>query len=282
MTVIDDFRTKEYRFLGNFYECDIEMDGMVYPSLEHAFQASKTFNKLDRASIRDAGTARAAKQIGRTVALRHDWNNMRLSVMRSLLNKKFQGKELRRRLLATRDADLVSGGDAFWGKKSGSGANHMGGILMDFRNDIFRSSLDAVNVHCREFLSDCGWERDYDGDMTYDECWTPPWDSDCQFDLAEAVEEQRHDIHLEDVDEADDCVWVDTPVVRHNQSERKMVNCKDCFIDITRLYADTSDGRCVDCEAKFDVSAANALLDKERFPSGGTSKSKLDWWKGFF
>ncbi len=191
MTVIDDFRESDYRFLGNFYECDIEMDGMVYPSLEHAFQASKTFNQLDRAAIRDATSARAAKRAGRTVTLKHDWDNVRVDVMRQLLEKKFQVKELRRKLLATKNAELISGGDAFWGKKDGSGQNHLGNMLTEIRNSLFQVSLDNLDAVCRDFLSDCGWKRDYDGDSIHGECWVPPWEPDCQYDLSSAVEEQR-------------------------------------------------------------------------------------------
>jgi len=36
----------EYRFLSNFWPCHIVRDGLVYPSLEHAYAASKTDDPL--------------------------------------------------------------------------------------------------------------------------------------------------------------------------------------------------------------------------------------------
>lgn len=39
--VIDRF-SGEYRFLSNFYLAEVELDGEVYPTVEHAFQAAKS------------------------------------------------------------------------------------------------------------------------------------------------------------------------------------------------------------------------------------------------
>lgn len=38
----------EYEFLSNFYNCYIEYGGKVYPSVENAFQASKTLSEEER------------------------------------------------------------------------------------------------------------------------------------------------------------------------------------------------------------------------------------------
>lgn len=38
----------EYGFLSNFYNCCIEYEGKVYPSVENAFKASKTLSGDER------------------------------------------------------------------------------------------------------------------------------------------------------------------------------------------------------------------------------------------
>jgi ribA/ribD-fused uncharacterized protein len=189
--VIDDFRAPENRFLGNFHECYVEMDGVIYPTVEHAFQAAKTFDHHDRETIRGADSPRHAKRIGRSVDLRSDWDDVRVEVMKELLVKKFETSDLRKKLLATRDAQLVSGGDSFWGMVDGMGLNQLGKLLMEIRAELMTEAADDYQRACREFLLAAGWTRDMDGDVVFDECWTPPWDDNCQFDLFSAVQHQR-------------------------------------------------------------------------------------------
>ena len=100
---------------------------------------------------------------------------------------------MRKKLLATKDAELVSGGDLFWGRVDGMGLNQLGKLLMEIRSDLMREAVGDYQAACREFLLATGWTRDIDGDVVFDECWTPPWDDNCQFDLFSAVQHQRMD-----------------------------------------------------------------------------------------
>lgn len=52
--------TGKYRFLSNFYEVPIIVDGIKYRSVEHAFQAAKATNELDKHS--GGGATRAARR----------------------------------------------------------------------------------------------------------------------------------------------------------------------------------------------------------------------------
>lgn len=65
--------------------------------------------------------------------------------MRQLVTDKFtRSNELRRRLLATEDAELVEGNawnDTFWGVCRGNGQNHLGRILMEVRDGLRDGSL---------------------------------------------------------------------------------------------------------------------------------------------
>ena len=130
-----------YAFLSNFYPCEINFDGDVYPSVEHAYQASKTTVYSERKNIRLAGGAGIAKQRGKSVTLRREWDDptFRIETMRSFLQEKFSDPTLVKILLNTGDEELVEGnwwGDKFWGVCRGKGENHLGKLLMEIRNDL--------------------------------------------------------------------------------------------------------------------------------------------------
>src|SRR5438045_849327 len=71
----------EYAFLSNFFESPIEVDGIVYPTGEHAFQAMKARETTERYQVQQAPTPAAAKARGRKVTLREDWDTERFAVM---------------------------------------------------------------------------------------------------------------------------------------------------------------------------------------------------------
>ena len=135
MNKIDSF-SGPYRFLSNFYPAPVLLDNVLYPSTEHAFQAAKTTG--DRSAFLK-GTPTDAKRLGRRVALRPDWEAIKIDVMLDLLRQKFNGGGLRTKLLATGDAELIEGnmwGDRFWGVYRGVGENHLGRLLMRVRAEI--------------------------------------------------------------------------------------------------------------------------------------------------
>lgn len=57
----------EYDFLSNFYPAPVSLDGVDYPTVEHAFQAAKTFDPKQRAPIRNARTPSSAKSMARRI-----------------------------------------------------------------------------------------------------------------------------------------------------------------------------------------------------------------------
>jgi predicted NAD-dependent protein-ADP-ribosyltransferase YbiA (DUF1768 family) len=75
----------KYSFLSNFYRVIIPAhDGLLYPSVEHAYQAHKTLNLQERYRVSRVSTPGAAKKAGRKLPLRPDWNSLRLSIMEEL------------------------------------------------------------------------------------------------------------------------------------------------------------------------------------------------------
>ena len=133
--MIDSF-SGPYRWLSNFWTALVVLDGVTYPTVEHAYQAAKTLDLAARAGF-TAGSAGEAKRLGRTVTIRPDWDAVKLSVMEDLVRQKFSDSSLRALLLATAPHELVEGnwwGDRFWGVCKGSGENHLGKILMRVRD----------------------------------------------------------------------------------------------------------------------------------------------------
>lgn len=140
--MIDSFQGP-YRFLSNFYPSIVDLDGVAYPTVEHAYQAAKTTDWDEQKAIRDSATPGAAKRAGRHVKIRPEWEDIKLSVMKVLVIRKFRNShKLMKLLLGTKPHALVEGNrwhDTFWGrcycsKCNGSGENHLGRILMEIRD----------------------------------------------------------------------------------------------------------------------------------------------------
>lgn len=136
----------EYGFLSNFYfPAPVMLDGVEYPTTEHAYQACKTLDKNYRKKIKNTSGAGKAKKLGQKksmdkcgVKLRPDWENIKLNVMLDLLRQKFSNGELKQKLLDTGDAELIENnwwGDFYWGMVNGEGENHLGRLLMKVRNE---------------------------------------------------------------------------------------------------------------------------------------------------
>ena len=131
-------------WLSNFHPVNVtirsEATGNYYRflSVESAYQAMKTDDEQRWVEFAHL-TPGQAKRHGRALALRPNWDSIKLSVMQRLLALKFRHPELRRLLLATGDAELIEGnnwGDRYWGVSGGSGENHLGRLLMDLRAEL--------------------------------------------------------------------------------------------------------------------------------------------------
>jgi ribA/ribD-fused uncharacterized protein len=126
-------------FLSNFYPRPFLFNGRMYATAEHAFQAAKCVDEGEAERVRQAASPAAAKRIGRRVRLRPDWDDARIGAMRAVLAAKFADPELRARLVATGDAELVeenTWGDRFWGRSRGVGRNVLGQLLMELRDSL--------------------------------------------------------------------------------------------------------------------------------------------------
>ena len=146
MTIIDRF-TKQtgYDFLSNFYMSTVSFEGQLYPSVEHAYQASKSIDQRTREIIRKAKTPAEAKKLGQGICVRENWEDIRLDIMKTLVREKFSNPFLTHRLLATGDCTLILNNkwnDKFWGVCRGEGENWLGKILMVVREELKQESLE--------------------------------------------------------------------------------------------------------------------------------------------
>ena len=138
--MIDRFRD-EYEFLSNFYPVEVEWEGQVYATVEHAYQAAKFADPVRRSIIQRAFTPGRAKRAAQRMAgfQREGWHEIKIHVMDGLLYQKFGHAHLAERLVQTYPHDLVEGNnhrDTFWGVCDGVGENRLGVALMRIRDEL--------------------------------------------------------------------------------------------------------------------------------------------------
>ena len=129
----------KYFFLSNFSPSPFRVDYVLFPTMEHYFQANKADNQNDYLHIAYAPTPGEAKRLGRKIQLRPDWEEIKDNVMLTGLRKKFADPELRSFLMSTGDEELIEGnywGDTHWGVCTGVGQNKLGKLLMQVREEI--------------------------------------------------------------------------------------------------------------------------------------------------
>jgi len=151
--IIDRFEGR-WRFLSNFHPCEVEHQGIRYPSVEHYYVAMKCNNEQMfygrhytigdfREMIARTASAAVVKSIGQKMKVRKDWEEKKLDFMLYGIREKFRDPQLRELLLSTEGSSLVEGNDwkdRFWGVYEGKGLNHLGRILMCVRKEILEES----------------------------------------------------------------------------------------------------------------------------------------------
>lgn len=152
MKMIHGFDNK-YSFLSNFYACQVEYEGITYPTSEHAFQAAKSLDPNIRKWIAAAFTPGQAKRRGRSIELRSDWEEIKDQVMLDIVREKFKNEDMRARLLMTIEEGYDSfcednyWHDNYWGNcncercKNIEGKNMLGKILMDIANEVIEEII---------------------------------------------------------------------------------------------------------------------------------------------
>jgi ribA/ribD-fused uncharacterized protein len=151
------FKEDPYKFLSNMTRCPdgIKAHGYTYPTVEHAFQASKCVNPEWHARVAAVDDPYLVKKMARNELSMYGWNPRwdlaRRGVMHALLLQKFSVEPFKALLLNTGDRELVEGNwwhDNYWGVCTGRGGrgcnrcenevptkgeNVLGKLLMDIR-----------------------------------------------------------------------------------------------------------------------------------------------------
>lgn len=149
------FYSDEGYCLDNFSAFAVELRGRVYPTVEHAYQASQFITANDvfmedvadsspiAELIRVAPSAHEAKKLGNSPYyqkyIREDWGDeIKLAVMEEILRAKYAQHDYVQRVLGRSSGRVIienSPTDAFWGRgPDWKGLNHQGRIWMKIRD----------------------------------------------------------------------------------------------------------------------------------------------------
>jgi N-glycosidase YbiA len=133
---------KAYKWLSNFAPCTIVLNGITYPSVEHAYMSAKSddvrwYLKCTDDRIKP-GTI---KKLSRGILLVSNWDSLKIEVMRECLNQKFSQEPYKTLLIETGDVFIQEGnfwGDTFWGVdlETGEGENNLGKLIMEVREKL--------------------------------------------------------------------------------------------------------------------------------------------------
>lgn len=132
----------QYGYFSNFAAYPITVDGKIWPTTEHYFQAQKFPGTIHVTEIQEAKSPHLAAKLGRdrTKALRPDWEEVKEDIMRKALWAKFtQHPELKEKLITTKKAILIehTTNDSYWADGGdGSGKNMLGILLMETREKL--------------------------------------------------------------------------------------------------------------------------------------------------
>ena len=133
---------------SNFYPCEIEYQGLIFPTPENLFQALKAKNPEFRKEFCNISPG-DAKRMGRVLALREDWDEYRIPTMTYVQTRRFENIYWADKLMATGTEELVEYNtwhDNFWGvctcpKCEGKGQNNLGKIIMGVRLTLLTKSM---------------------------------------------------------------------------------------------------------------------------------------------
>ena len=137
-----------YEFLSMHSNYSVQINGLNFPTREHALHYFKTNDPEMREKIRQAPTPNAAKAIGRSVNLRLDWDQISEDVIYLVNKLGYKNPILRKKILETEGRILVEGNDRrsasgdrtdrIWGADlvTGEGLNKLGKVHMRCREEI--------------------------------------------------------------------------------------------------------------------------------------------------
>ena len=131
-----------FEWLSNFEPCDIILDGIVYPSVEHAFMSAKCNDEEWKRFCSDKNNKAGKVKIkSRTVKLVDNWDIKKFEIMKKCLEQKFNQEPYKTKLKNTGNEYIQEGNmwnDKIWGVclKTGKGQNNLGKLIMEIRDNL--------------------------------------------------------------------------------------------------------------------------------------------------
>lgn len=137
----------EYRWLSNFAPIIIRIGNRNYPSVEHAYMASKSEDPEWKDFCTDKNNSPGKiKRLSKNIKLKEGWNDdLRLRLMEAFIRIKFNQDPYKSKLIATGNQNIQEGNywnDKFFGicLKTGIGENHLGRLIMKIRDELLKES----------------------------------------------------------------------------------------------------------------------------------------------
>lgn len=138
------FYPREFFVFDNFSSFRVLVDGVLYCTVEHAYQSIKFLETAPEIAkqITECYSAHEAQKIAyaNKDKQRKDWDDIKLQVMEKLLRLKLeQNPYVKKKLLLTGDLRICedSPKDSFWGiGKNRDGRNELGKLWMKLREEL--------------------------------------------------------------------------------------------------------------------------------------------------
>ncbi len=135
-------RTNSHEPLSSFAHYPFELDNVMWPSVEHYFQAMKFTNQQHQNNIREAKSPELARSRGRSrlKKMRPDWGTKKRAYMtRASYIKCRTYPQIANQLMVSNPKKIIENNqyDYFWGcGRDRRGLNVFGEILMDIRQKL--------------------------------------------------------------------------------------------------------------------------------------------------
>lgn len=137
---------RPYGSFSNLFRCEVEFEGVIYPTSEHAYQAGKPRKDAVREWLLAAPSPSLLAMAAHGLYywdVAPGWSTNKIDRMRGVLRAKFtQHPTLKELLLSTGNARLAESAtvdnevNRFWGEVNGVGRNHLGILLMELREQL--------------------------------------------------------------------------------------------------------------------------------------------------
>lgn len=146
-----------YPVTDNFWECSFKVNGKEYCSAENYFQSCKTTNEADHEFVRKSGPGMEAWNAGCKIALRPDWEEVKVNYMYEANYNKFtQNKELADTLIGTKGE--IYFGTGFWGKWNGVVLTRIRAELRNEKED--HEVAENMKKEMRDYYLSSGNKKD--------------------------------------------------------------------------------------------------------------------------